>query len=307
MAHAINTETPPAGMNRQVNRLTAFIKPASPTEEFRNQVAANTKTWMQNNLALLKNHYTEIIVLHTDIRSTQTALTVAKGWAKKRYGPRLHPETFDILSAITFDTGNANSTNASEPHRDAAAADVVTRTSTEDQFDVRDERQFPKLSRNIIPPTRSLYMGSRRTLTEQYPQIHIKATPLSNTAPKPEPPNDRDTHRSPNFSTSLLPKRTGPIKGSRTGANCPLIHGPNSIPTDSEPVTPPGVNERETDARPAVITASPLSSSPPSVLCSTHNCSHISDPFYYFPPSCLIAERSPATNRTLTVSRNHGK
>lgn len=124
MAHAINTETPPAGMNRQVNRLTAFIKPASPTEEFRNQVAANTKTWMQNNLTLLKNHYTEIIVLHTDIRSTQTALTVAKGWAKKRYGPRLHPETFDILSAITFDTGNANSTNASEPHRDAGAADV---------------------------------------------------------------------------------------------------------------------------------------------------------------------------------------
>lgn len=42
--HAISTNTPPVGMNRQVNRLMAFIKPASPTEEFCQQVAANTQT-----------------------------------------------------------------------------------------------------------------------------------------------------------------------------------------------------------------------------------------------------------------------
>lgn len=144
--HAISTNTPPVGMNRQVNRLTAFIKPASPTEEFRQQVAANTQTWMQNNFTLLRNHYTEIIVFHTDICSTQTTLTVAKGWAEKRYGHQLHPDTFTILSSITFDTAAATGTHVSEPDRDAAAADTVTQPSTEGQFDVMDKRQFPKLS-----------------------------------------------------------------------------------------------------------------------------------------------------------------
>lgn len=66
--HAINADTFPSGMNRQ---LTRFIKPSSPTEDFQQSVADN-KTWMQTNVILLQQH-------HSDIIANKAALTVVRG------------------------------------------------------------------------------------------------------------------------------------------------------------------------------------------------------------------------------------
>lgn len=178
--------------------------------------------------------------LANSLRQAQTALTVAKGWAEKHYGPRLHPNTFTILSSLTYDPAALNDIHGSESDRDSPAADAVTRPSTEVELDVRDECQFPKLSRPTAPPTRCLYMGSRPTLTEQYPQIRNKSTPISHIAPKPEQLAICNTERRVTSSTPLPPRRTGPIKGNRTGANCPSIHTPNSSPISSDPPTLPG-------------------------------------------------------------------
>lgn len=95
------------------------------------------------------------------------------------YGPHLHPDTFIILSSLTYDPAAVNDIHGSESDRDTPEADAVTRPSTEVELDVRDENQFPKLSRPTAPPTRSLYMASRPTLTEQYSQIRNKSTPIS--------------------------------------------------------------------------------------------------------------------------------
>lgn len=83
-------------------------------------------------------------------------------------------------------------------------------------------------------------MGSRPTLTEQYPQIRNKSTPISHIAPKPEQPAICNTERGVTSSTPLPPRHTGSIKGNRTGANCPSIHTPNSSPISSDPPTLPG-------------------------------------------------------------------
>lgn len=213
--------------------------------------------------------------LANSLRQAQTALTVAKGWAEKHYGPRLHPNTFTILSSLTYDPAALNDIHGSESHRDSPAADAVTRPSTEVELDVRDESQFPKLSRPTAPPTRSLYMGSRPTLTEQYPQIRNKSTPISHIAPKPEQPAICNTERWVTSSTPLPPRHTGPIKGNRTGANCPSIHTPNSSLISSDPPTLPGAGRLAGIGPGTPIPPLPLS--PPSVLPSPHNCSHLSD------------------------------
>lgn len=213
--------------------------------------------------------------LANSLRQAQTALTVAKGWAEKHYGPRLHPNTFTILSSLTYDPAALNDIHGSESHRDSPAADAVTRPSTEVELDVRDESQFPKLSRPTAPPTRSLYMGSRPTLTEQYPQIRNKSTPISHIAPKPEQLAICNTERRVTSSTPLPPRHTGPIKGNRTGANCPSIHTPNSSLISSDPPTLPGAGRLAGVGPGTPIPPLPLS--PPSVLPSPHNCSRLSD------------------------------
>lgn len=167
--HAINADTFPSGMNRQVTRLTAFIKPSSPTEDFQKSVADN-KTWMQTNVILLQTHYSNTIAYHSDIIANEAALTVASGWAQKRYRPRLHPDFFQTLSSLTHHPPtHTDHTHVSESKcgPDAVTVDSDPRQPPDVELDLQDEHQFPRLSRAMPPLTRGLYLGTRPALIEQ--------------------------------------------------------------------------------------------------------------------------------------------
>lgn len=86
---AILTQTPPKGMTRQISKLTAFIKPSSPTEELREGVSRNTQTWLQNRLLILQEHYAKIVVDYHYTTWDDTAFQVAANWMTKRYKARL--------------------------------------------------------------------------------------------------------------------------------------------------------------------------------------------------------------------------
>lgn len=159
--HAINADTFPSGMNRQVTRLTAFIKPSSPTEDFQKSVADN-KTWMQTNVTLLQQH-------HSDIIANEAALTVASGWAQKRYGPRLHSDFFQTLSSLTHHPPtHIDHTHISESKcgPDAVTVDSDSRHPLMLSW-IYGKHQIPWLSRAMPPLTRGLYPGTRRALIEQ--------------------------------------------------------------------------------------------------------------------------------------------
>ena len=94
---AIATQTFPPGMMRQVNRLTDFIKPAAPTEHTRTKVANNTTHWMHTNMTILQEHYLATIATLNTIPENPLALQIAIGWAKKRYGHRITPETIHTV------------------------------------------------------------------------------------------------------------------------------------------------------------------------------------------------------------------
>lgn len=156
-------------MNRQVTRLTAFIKPSSPTEDFQKSVADN-KTWMQTNVILLQTHYSNTIAYHSDIIANEAALTVASGWAQKRYRPRLHPDFFQTLSSLTHHPPtHTDHTHVSESKcgPDAVTVDSDPRQPPDVELDLQDEHQFPRLSRAMPPLTRGLYLGTRPALIEQ--------------------------------------------------------------------------------------------------------------------------------------------
>lgn len=49
-------------MTRQVNKPTQFIKPAVPKPDTWNKIKMNTFNWMKNNMDILHEHYTHIII-----------------------------------------------------------------------------------------------------------------------------------------------------------------------------------------------------------------------------------------------------
>lgn len=52
--HSLHTNSHPAGMYRQVNKLTHFIKPPSPNDTTTQKISKNTLTWMNNNMLILQ-------------------------------------------------------------------------------------------------------------------------------------------------------------------------------------------------------------------------------------------------------------
>ena len=48
-------------MAKHVSKITAFIKPSSPTDIVRQELAKNKESWMTNNLNILCAHYLNII------------------------------------------------------------------------------------------------------------------------------------------------------------------------------------------------------------------------------------------------------
>lgn len=97
---AILTQTPPKGMTRQISKLTAFIKPSSPTEELREAVSRNTQTWLQNSLLILQEHYAKIVVDYHYTTWDDTAFQVAANWMTKRYKARLAAGTLEAARSL---------------------------------------------------------------------------------------------------------------------------------------------------------------------------------------------------------------
>lgn len=56
-------------MLRQVQRLTDFIKPSTPSENTHMKVQQNTTQWMSNNMTILHDHYTTTISNLANTRS----------------------------------------------------------------------------------------------------------------------------------------------------------------------------------------------------------------------------------------------
>ncbi|KAK2863711.1 hypothetical protein Q7C36_002865 [Tachysurus vachellii] len=85
-------------MSRQVNKLTQFIKPSSPTDTTTEKIAQNTLTWMQKNMHTLQEHYTQVIIqLMEQIQGfSNLEWTVAIKWAKNRYKHKLKEGTLNF-------------------------------------------------------------------------------------------------------------------------------------------------------------------------------------------------------------------
>lgn len=92
---SVQTNTVPIGMSRQVRKLSQFIKPASPTDTTTNKITQNTLKWMQTNMVILTEHYTQktIELMDTITKHSEPEWLVAVKWAKNRFKQKLKEQT----------------------------------------------------------------------------------------------------------------------------------------------------------------------------------------------------------------------
>ena len=100
----------PVGMSRQANKLTAFIKPSSPSDDTREKVRLNTENWMQANMLILKDHYDCVIAASIEKLPAfnQVAMEKAIAYGKARYKNRL---TNTVLTEFTKLINNNSDTS----------------------------------------------------------------------------------------------------------------------------------------------------------------------------------------------------
>lgn len=140
---AITTQTPPQGMARHVVKLTAFIKPSSPTEEIKAAVAENTRMWMQNNLTILQDHYLTIILEFKHSPFDETALHIAIGWARKRYAARLTQLTTEAVRSLLECSSDPSHISDSLPPSPVESLEE----GPPPELDLGSEEAFPPLPR----------------------------------------------------------------------------------------------------------------------------------------------------------------
>ena len=101
-SRALQTGQFPAGMMKQVEKLTHFIKPACPSETTTKKVVDNTKNWMSNNMTILQTHYIHTIdtLTHSLQPHNPDSYTIALGWAHKRYTHKLTHSTLTQVENI---------------------------------------------------------------------------------------------------------------------------------------------------------------------------------------------------------------
>lgn len=185
-------------------------------------------------MTLLQTHYSVIIASHSNILATKAALMAAKGWAQKRCGNRLHKDSFQTLASLTHphrSPSQADNTHAPEPQPDQGAntVDSGPRQLVNDELDIRDEREFPRLNRDMPPPPGSLYLVNRPTFIEQYPHIRPKQSKTKSTAPNPEPAVASTTNRPPRW--------TGPVKDSVIVTHQAKMQTPTTSPIGAGALT----------------------------------------------------------------------
>lgn len=113
---AQDAEVFPQGMARRTFKMAAFIKPSSPTQATTTQIEQNTIHWMENNMNILLQHYTDTITHLLDTPGNKLAFTVATNWATRRYNHKLDPDTITETHDLLFHTSSAPYSPPSSPH-----------------------------------------------------------------------------------------------------------------------------------------------------------------------------------------------
>lgn len=157
---AILTQTPPKGMARQITKLTAFIRPSSPTEELREAVNLNTQTWLQNSLSILQQHYAKIVLEYQYTIWDDTAFQVAANWMIKRYKARLATDTLGATRSLSIEQWEGSDISVSSPLVDSVEEE------TPEELDLENEEEFPPLSQ-----------VNKLNQTSLYPEVRIMRNP----------------------------------------------------------------------------------------------------------------------------------
>lgn len=213
---AILTQNPPKGMTKQVLKLTAFIKPSSPTEETRAAVTKNTETWLHNNMTILQDHYLNIILTYNNLPLNETALQIAIGWARKRYKARLTQPT--IQAARSLIEGSSEPSHVSDSLPPSPVGSLVG--GTPPGLNLGSKEEFPPLPKPQI------------TLAEHRSLLLRPTTPLAYSKPNPG-------YRSDGGEPVVRPRRPSALNSQSTprvgcGTPAPLMgqveDGSTSLP-----------------------------------------------------------------------------
>ena len=291
---ALQTGCFPAGMMRQVDKLTNFIKPASPTELTTNKVRDNTHSWMHNNMDILKTHYTHTI--DTLTKSPQPhnpdAYIIALGWARKRYTHKLTFQTLTRVEDILKPPTRTQQTHTIQQHtQHTNAAHTQTRayihaptpalhthTTTNTQRPPPPKPFLGPPGHGKPPPTITARPGLLPT-----PNIPPVCLPTSSTPPlcprgiSVQPPNSTVPH--PSIQGSVALPRTTPSYSRSLS----LGERPNAFALPRREPRPPRPRERSlrpthnagppvlqvVPEEPVEVAMPPTSSSPSSVQTHT--------------------------------------
>ena len=195
---ALRTGSFPVGMMRQVNKLTTFIKPASPSETTTTQVARNTHNWMNTNMQILQTHYTHTI--HTLTPNTPynpTAYNIALGWAHKRYTHRLTNATLTRVSNILqIPTQHIQHTQPSTQHTHIQTPTQHTQSNTQ-------HTRIQTFTQHIQPNTQH----TRIQTSTQHMQTNTQHTRIQTSTQHRQPDTQHTQHTSDTISTQHLTHR----------------------------------------------------------------------------------------------------
>ena len=179
---AIERESYPIGMTRQVDKLTSFIKPAAPNATILGKVASNTKAWLCNNVIALRDHYALLAnTIQTELGMFQPpALERAIRWARARYGRKLTQSSLETLrSRLLITLGPPAAYHQQGSFKETNNSDSPWLTS--EQQEATDWPAIPRPKRG--PRTRPSHAlkGKRKivTLSASMVEIHRAATDMS--------------------------------------------------------------------------------------------------------------------------------
>ena len=256
-------------MAKHVLKLTAFIKPSTPTDSVRQALADNTTSWMKNNLNILQEHYCNTILTHSNLPFEDRAFQTATNWAKKGYRARLTSFTIEAAQSLlqrSPDLSHVSDSLASSPTTSLVG-------DTPPRVDLNCRLEFPPLDPPQKPPSnpRSLYLGPRTPLTIQTARLQQKdkatsrgdsteaTTPLNtHSIPCPDRGSRLTSTRcgdnvlpppslSPIVHNRYIPARGNPPACLQTRSH-PPPPGPDPAPPSSPPPPPPpGPNGQETE------------------------------------------------------------
>lgn len=248
---AIQTQTPPVGMQKHVKKLTSFIRPSSPTEDVRRAVESHTSQWLMETLNSLRSHYNDIIQSYRSVPFSETAFTVAVGWAEKRYRTRLDPNTPAEVQNILEQCDEPTHISDSQHSSLGSPAVQATRRSPSlfpDQQ--RPAATCPAPPRRSPSYTRSLSLGEREPMVNMVNnQNQIMAQGGNNNVYQPGITLDRTASSPLQFNSVFVPPPYVPLSPIIQVSKLPVAPLPNALVQASESVSRYPAVDRDTSPK----------------------------------------------------------